>query len=202
MIAPSWQYDNILDSCLDSILEGLIGSKYKVIVRPHPQYIRRFPVQMERIIEKYRDRFSDDFQIETDFSSSATVYNSDLLITDWSAIAYEFGFTTEKPTLFINTQMKVVNKDYDKIRLRPMDITARDLVGKSINKEDTKDIALHVDNLLSSQDAFAQQIRDLRNSYFYNLGHSGEAAADYIVERLTGKEQVESNRVADTLSDN
>jgi YidC/Oxa1 family membrane protein insertase len=202
MIAPSWQYDNILDSCLDSILEGLIGSKYKVIVRPHPQYIRRFPVQMERIIEKYRDRFSDDFQIETDFSSSSTVYNSDLLITDWSAIAYEFGFTTEKPTLFINTQMKVVNKDYGKIRLRPMDITARDLVGKSISKEDTKDIALHVDNLLSNQDAFAQQIRDLRNSYFYNLGHSGEAAADYIVERLTEKEQAEGSRMADTLSDN
>lgn len=184
LIAPSWQYDNLLDSCIDNLLEGLVGSQYKVIVRPHPQYIRRFPVQMENIIEKYKSRFSDDFEIQTDFSSSATVYTSDLLITDWSAIAYEFSFTTEKPTLFINTQMKVVNKDYDKIMLKPMDITARDIVGQSISKEETKNIAEHVANMLAAKNDYAQKIRELRDSYFYNLGHSGEAAADYIVQRL------------------
>lgn len=192
LIAPSWQYDNILDSCLDNILEGLLSKNYKVIVRPHPQYIRRFPVEMERIIEKYRSRFSDDFEIQTDFSSNATVYTSDLLITDWSAIAYEFSFTTEKPTLFINTQMKVVNKDYNKIKLQPMDITARDIVGRSISKEATKEIDQYVTEILENQSTYAQQIRDLRDSYFYNLGHSGEAAADYIVDRLNVRKSTEN----------
>lgn len=106
LIAPSWQYDNILDSCLDDMLSGLICDKYKVVVRPHPQYIRRFPMQMEEILEKYKDKFSGDFRIETDFSSNVTVYTADLVITDWSAIAFEFSFTTNKPTLFINTEIK------------------------------------------------------------------------------------------------
>ena len=184
LIAPSWQYDNILDSCIDNILEGLVGSKYKVIVRPHPQYIRRFPVEMERLMDKYRSRFSDDFEIQTDFSSTETVYTSDLLITDWSAIAYEFSFTTERPTLFINTQMKVVNKDYDQIKLKPMDITARDIVGESISKDETRNIAEHVADMLAKKGDYAEQIRNLRDNYFYNLGHSGEVAADYIIERL------------------
>lgn len=187
LIAPSWQYDNILDSCLDDIVSGLVGDKYKVIIRPHPQYIRRFPVRMECILEKYHDQLNENFVIETDFSSNATVYTSDVVITDWSGIAFEFSFTTEKPTLFINTQMKVTNKDYDKIKLKPIDITARDIVGKSISKDETKNISAVVGSLLEHQEEYAESIRDLRSSYFYNLGHSGEAAAEYIVSRLSGE---------------
>ncbi len=184
LVAPSWQYDNILDSCLDDMLETLINDKYKVIIRPHPQYIRRFPLQIEAIIEKYKDRFGDDFMIETDFSSNVTIYTADVVITDWSAIAYEFSFTTNKPTLFINTEMKVVNKDYEKIKLKPFDITARDIIGKSISKEETKNISSVIDDLLANKESYCQQIDELKNSYFYNLGNSGEAAADYIIERL------------------
>lgn len=188
LIAPSWQYDNILDSCLDALLESLLAQdKYRVIVRPHPQYIRRFPLQMESILEKYRDRFDENFRIETDFSSNVTVYTADMVITDWSAIAFEFSFTTLKPTLFINTQMKVVNKDYKKIKLKPFDITAREVVGKSVEKDETADIDSKVDELLAHQADYAQSILELKESYFYNLGFSGEAGAEYIIGRLCDK---------------
>lgn len=185
LVAPSWQYDNLLDSCLDNILTGLISHKYRVIVRPHPQYIKRYPLQMEAIIEKYKDQFNDDFVIETDFSSNVTVYTADLVITDWSAIAFEFSFTTNKPTLFVDTEMKVINKDYQKIKTKPFDITARNKVGKSISKEETKNITQVVEDLLLNKENYAEQIEELKNSYFYNLGCSGEVGADYIIERLS-----------------
>ena len=40
LIAPSWQKDNIMDSCLDELLDSILKKGYKVIVRPHPQYVR------------------------------------------------------------------------------------------------------------------------------------------------------------------
>ncbi len=186
LIAPSWQYDNIMDSCLDDILSSLVCDKYKVIVRPHPQYIKRFPVKMDEIIEKYKDKFSEYFEIQTDFSSNSTVYSSDILITDWSGIAFEFSFTTNKPSLFINTQMKVVNKDYNRITITPFDIEGRDQVGISINKEDCINISSTVDDLLEHYEDYTAQIDALKNSYFYNLGHSGEVGADYIIKRIKG----------------
>lgn len=192
LIAPSWQYDNILDSCLDDLLSELICDKYKVVVRPHPQYIRRFPVQMEKIIERYQDKFGPDFMIETDFSSNVTVYTADVVITDWSAIAYEFSFTTDKPSLFVDTEMKVVNKDYDKIKLKPFDITARNTIGKSVSKEQTKHIASVIDDLLANQDSYQETISELKKGYFYNLGHSGEVGADYIIERLEKRHPTQS----------
>lgn len=186
LIAPSWQYDNILDSCLDDIVNDLVCDKYKVIIRPHPQYIKRFPMRMEAMFERYHDKLSDDFIIQTDFSSTDTVYNSDVMITDWSAIAFEYSFTTERPTLFVNTKMKVVNRDYTKISLEPFDITGRNKIGRSIEKNECRNISKTVEDFLVHHDDYAEQIRTLRDEYFYNLGSSGEAGADYIIRRIKG----------------
>lgn len=189
LIAPSWQYDNIMDSCLDGLIGGLYGKGYRIVIRPHPQYVRRFPVRMKEIIGKYGDLFGDDFAIETDFSSNVTVYTADLVITDWSAIAYEFSFTTLKPSLFINTKMKVVNKAYKKIDIVPFDITARDIIGKSVDKDGVPEIGEAVAYLLSHQDEYRGSIEKLRSEHFYNLGSSGEAGAKYITDRLTRKKK-------------
>lgn len=184
LIAPSWQYDNIMDSCLDDLVNALCGKGYRIVIRPHPQYVRRFPVKMNEIIEKYKDRFNDDFVIETDFSSNVTVYTADLLITDWSAIAFEFSFTTDKPSLFINTEMKVVNRDYKKIPLVPFDVSARSKIGRALEKSEVPDAAAAVADLLANGDLYRDRIRALKEEHFYNLGSSGEVGADYIIGRI------------------
>ena len=147
---------------------------------------------MKEIIEKYKDRFSDDFMIETDFSSNVTVYTADLLITDWSAISFEFSFTTNKPTLFINTEMKVVNKDFRKIKLKPFDITARNKIGRAIEKSEVPEIASVTAELLEHQDEYRDRIDELKHKHFYNLGHSGEVGADYIIGRLERRKKKKS----------
>lgn len=184
LIAPSWQYDNIMDSCLDDLVEALYGRGYRIIIRPHPQYVRRFPMQMKAIMERYRDRMSDDFVIETDFSSNVTVYTADLVITDWSGIAYEFSFTTDKPSLFINTKLKVINEDYQKIPLVPFDITARSKVGRQVEKAQVRHLAPVVEELLANQEEYRERIIALKQQHFYNLGHSGEVGCQYIKRRL------------------
>ncbi len=184
LIAPSWQYDNIMDSCLDDLVSALYGRGYRIVIRPHPQYVRRFPMQMKEIIQRYRDRAGDDFIIETDFSSNVTVYTADLVITDWSGIAFEFSFTTDKPSLFINTQMKVVNEDWQKIPLVPFDITARSKVGRQVEKSQVKDLAPVVEELLAHQEDYRERIAALKQQHFYHLGHSGEVGAQYIIHRL------------------
>ena len=62
--------------------------------------------------EKYADVPAAELTFELDFSSNRSIYSSDLLITDWSAIAYEFCFSTKRPVLFVNTKIKMENPDY------------------------------------------------------------------------------------------
>lgn len=184
MIAPSWQHDNLLDSCIDDMLSQLVCDEFKVIVRPHPQYIKRFPDQMENIMERYKNKIGENFIFETDFSSNSSVYTADLLITDWSAISFEFSFTTNKPTLFVNTDIKILNKDYDKIQIKPYDISGRNIIGKTIEKENVKSIRQFVEEILKNQETYHQRIEKEKNEYFYNLGDSGVVGADYIISKI------------------
>ena len=116
-----------------------------------------------------------------------TVYTADLVITDWSSIAYEFSFTTDKPTLFINTEMKVVNRDYDKIPFTPFDITARSEIGRCIEKCDVASVGDVVAELFENQESYRDHIHEMKQEYFYNLGHSAEVGADYILHRVDRK---------------
>lgn len=185
LIAPSWQTDNIVDSCLEEILDGLAGKGYQVIVRPHPQHVRHRAEQMEALKKKYENQ--PDIEIQTDFSSNQTVFEADLMITDWSGIAYEYAYTTQKPVLFINTPMKVMNPEYKRIDTVPLNILLRDEIGCSLDLEKLNEIAERVGMLLQESDAYYEKIGAFVEEYVYNLGTSSKVGADYILEQLVKK---------------
>lgn len=185
LIAPSWQKDNIVDSCLDELLDNLKGHGYKVTVRPHPQHVRHMPERMEQLKEKYAD--NDDIEIQTDFSSNSTVFEADMMITDWSGIAYEYAYTTCKPVLFINTPMKVMNPEYEKIGVEPINIWMRHSIGKSVNPDEMDKVAGVVEDMFNNSEAYSRQIDEFVHEYVYNLGNSAKVGGDYIINAVVRK---------------
>jgi len=123
IIAPSWQKDNILDSCIHEIMKELV-SDYHVILRPHPEFTKRFPRKIELLKSKYNTAFQLDFSMD--------ILDADIIISDWSSIAWEFSYATNKPALFINTPMKIMNPDWDKYGVTPIEISLRDKIGMSV----------------------------------------------------------------------
>lgn len=184
LIAPSWQKDNILDSCIEEILDNLKGCGYQVIVRPHPQYVRHFEEKINALIQKYQP---DGIEIQKDFSSNKTVYTADVLLTDWSSIAFEYAFATLKPVLFINTPMKVVNPDYQELSSVPIDIELRDKVGVSLEPAEISNVKDAVASLLQESRFSKESMAKMRDYYIYNVGKSGSVGAKYIIERLMEK---------------
>lgn len=183
LIAPSWQEGNILDTCIGEILDRLMKTGYESIVRPHPEYIKRFPSEMNQLLKRYEA--VDNVVFQTDFSSNNTVFDADLLMTDWSGIAYEFSYVTKRPSLFINTKMKVLNEDWDKYENAPLDITLRDRIGVSLEPDQLDDIALVVERLLNEeQDKYILGIQEIVSKYVFNIGHSGEVGGQYIIDSL------------------
>lgn len=182
LIAPSWQADNILDSCVEQMLDELVQTPYQIIVRPHPQYVRHFEARIDALAAKYA---AHGVTFQKDFSSNKTVYMADLLVTDWSSIAFEYAFSTLKPVLFINTPMKVVNPDYQELNTVPIDIELRDKVGISVSPERiTEEIVNAVDKLLADEQFSRDSMQKLKEAYIYNNGTSGKAGAKYIIDQL------------------
>lgn len=181
LIAPSWQKDNLLDICIEDIMDELDTDKYQVIIRPHPQYVRMFEDRIDALADKYS---SKGVVIEKDFSSNRTVYTADMLITDWSSIAYEYAFSTLRPVLFINTPMKVVNPDYKELASVPIDIEARDAVGISVETDDIKSVGEAVESLFAEKRFTKEAMAALRDQYIYNVGSSGAIGGKYMINRL------------------
>ena len=187
LIAPSWQKDNIVDSCLEELLDNLAGHGYKITVRPHPQHVRHMPERMEELKQKYSvDR---DIEIQTDFSSNSTVFEADMMITDWSGIAYEYAYTTCKPVLFINTPMKVMNPEYQKIEIEPINIWMRDSIGATLNPDEMDKASVIVEKMFDDAAMYRSRIDNFVHEYVYNLGHSSEVGAQYIVNEIVKKIQ-------------
>jgi YidC/Oxa1 family membrane protein insertase len=141
LIAPSWQVDNIMELCIDDMLNVLLGHGYEIILRPHPQFIRLFPERIKTLIEQYAPYTqTGEIIFELDFTGNESVYMSDVLISDWSDISVEFSFCTLKPCICINTPMKVMNPNYYQYGIESQYITIRDKIGISVDVENVKDI--------------------------------------------------------------
>lgn len=189
LIAPSWQEDNILDSCIEPLLNELLKTEYQIIVRPHPQYLR---YDMEKI-NNLKARYSScaNFTLQTDFSSNETVFRADLLITDWSSIAFEYSFATLKPTLSINTPMKVMNPEWKKIELEPIDIAVRKWIGCDLELSEIDKVNDIVDKMIATSAIYQEKIKNVREQEMYNIGSSGQVGAEYILKAI---ERIEENK--------
>ena len=183
LIAPSWQPDNILDSCLDDLLSSLLGKGFEIVVRPHPEYVKRYGERMDTIVQKYAGYQGKDLSFELDFSGNESIFNSDTVISDWSGTAYEFVLVTQKPCVFIDTPPKINNPDYQKITVPPLEFTLRDEVGIRVRPDELADLADRIRMLLQDK-SYADRLAAIRTKYIANFGHSGEVGGQYLIDEV------------------
>lgn len=192
IVAPSWQEDNLLDSCADALLSQLLGRGWKVIVRPHPEYTKRYRPRWEALIERYSHVPESELYFERDFSSNETVFTSDVLITDWSSVFCEFSFSTLRPSVFIDTPMKVGNPDWRELGIEPTDISLRNKVGRSFDPADLSGLGDAVAEMIVHPNAWSEKVLAVRDEMIFNLGHAAEVAGEYLLGRVLAKQDEEN----------
>lgn len=188
LIAPSWNEDNILDSCADVLIRSLLKEGRKITVRPHPEYVKRYGPKLNAFMDRWKEQTGEVLVFETDFSSNESLYEADILITDWSGIAYEYSYTTGKPTLFINTKMKMPNPNWEKIGITPLEISLRDQIGRSLNKNELNKAEEVIAEMEAHPKEWAEKIAKVREENIFHPGEAGKTAAEYILRSLIARE--------------
>lgn len=169
IIAPSWQKDNILETCINDIMANLDTSKYKVLIRPHPEFIKRFPKKIEVLKKNYGDSLQLDFATD--------ILSADIIISDWSSVAWEFSYTTNKPALFINTPMKVMNPDWEKFDIEPLEILIRDKIGKTIEMNEVHNINQALEDIKQIKNP-----QEIISNMMYDNSKASEISGKYLIE--------------------
>ena len=178
LIAPSWQEDNLMNY-IDILFQN-IDKSYDVILRPHPYYIKHNPGILNELKEKYSNY--KNIIIDDDFSKNTYIDSADLLITDWSSIAYEYAFASFRPVISINTKPKILNPNYKKINVPPIDLEIRDKIGKELKINEIKDINNYINEIINNKEFYKKQIKNIIPEYLYDTSQSDKLAGEYLIK--------------------
>lgn len=187
LIAPSWGVANILESCGERLVELLLKEGYEVIVRPHPETIRRSP----DLVSVFASEFGSNpsFTLETSVASDGSLLSADVLISDYSGIALEYAFGTERPVLFLDVPNKIRNQRYRELGIEPLELSLRSEIGVVVSPKELGSVPQMISDLILNRVAYKKKIAELRNAYVYDFGHSSEIGAEYIVNIAGGMEE-------------
>jgi len=185
LIAPSWGKQNLLETVGIDLVKILLDAGYHVTVRPHPMTIKKSPKLIKQIKEKFEK--NPDFLLDTNTSSFEQLFSSYALITDWSGIGHEYAFVCERPVIYVDVPKKARNKKYDKIGFVPLEISIRNKIGEIILIQNLGSIPERIEFLYGHITDFQSKIKKIRDDTVFNIGKSGEAAANEIIRIINEK---------------
>jgi len=178
LIAPSWGDDNVLESLGEDLVGLLLRNGYQVIVRPHPETVKRSP----RLIARLEHAFAEnpDFTLERSIATRDSLFRADVLVCDYSGIALEYALGTERPVLFLDVPVKIRNENYRDLDIEPLELAARTKVGVVVKPAELATVPAVIEQLLSAAPQYRSAIMKLREQCVSHFGNSAGIGAEYI----------------------
>lgn len=118
LVSPSWGDVGLLKKYGEKLLDPLSKTGWRIIVRPHPQSKKSEAEMLERLTARYKD--NPNIVWDYDRQNIFSLKKSDIMISDFSGIIFDYTFLCDKPVMYVNAGMD----------LRPYD--AYDLDGKEL----------------------------------------------------------------------
>jgi YidC/Oxa1 family membrane protein insertase len=197
LIAPTWGDSSIFNTCGRALIDILLQAGYRVIMRPHYQSLRLTPAVIASVRDSFlgHERFEYiDWMGETD-----SILRSDILVSDWSAMAMEYALGLEKPVLFIDVPRRIRNPNWQEIGIEPVESSIRDQVGVILATSSLEQAPAVIEHLLATPDRFRDRVRDYRENSVFRLGRSIPDGAAEIARladecRQAGQEREQGGR--------
>jgi len=188
LVSPSWGPSALLKTFGEKLLDPLVNTDWRVIVRPHPQSL----IAEKPMIDKLYERYKDAPNIEWDYNHE-NIYalsKSDVMISDFSGIIYDYIFLFDKPVIVNVQNLDFRRLDAHDVDFEPYYFKAFKKVGTELNNENVKNIRETILNI--SQDLEMQKMRhEVKETMWQNRGESGKRIVDFMIE-IQGKENIKT----------
>jgi YidC/Oxa1 family membrane protein insertase len=185
LIAPSGHDANIVSICARELVGALLQADFEVVFRPHPMTIYRKPEQLLALSREFGSH--ENFRLDVETTSEKFLHRADVLITDWSGVALEYAFGTERPVLFVDLPRRQQNPEYQRLGIPAIEVTLREEIGRVVRLDEIPQVGLLVQDMLAQKGSFREEIARLRERYVYNFGNSSEITAALIMKILHGE---------------
>ena len=181
LLAPSWGPSAIFSVYGGKIIEKLLQTGYHVIVRPHPQSFTSEKEMLDKLMQEYPE--SDRLEWNRDNDNFNVLNRSDILISDFSGVIFDFSLVYDKPVIYTDPNIDV--SVYDAWWLeRPLwTMSALPRLGEELNTGNMDNLKDLIDGCLSDP-RYAEGRRSVKEETWANFGSGAKATADYLVNKL------------------
>lgn len=181
LLAPSWGESGMLSKYGESFIDRLISTGYKIIIRPHPQSFDAEKELLSDLMSKYNDPSKVEWN--RDDNNFEVLRRSDVLISDFSGVLFDFSLVFDKPIIF--TQARFDPAPYDAAWIEEPLWMFKILpsLGLELNEENIDDIKGLIDR--SIEDPTFGEGRDrARSETWVNIGEGTVRTCDYVIKKL------------------
>ena len=180
LLAPSWGPSSILNKYGKKMIDELIATGYKIIIRPHPQTFVSEKEMIEPLMKAYPE--SDKLIWDRNIDNFDTLNQSDILISDFSGVILDYALVFDRPVIFAETSFD--NGIYDSwwLKEREWIFETLDKIGIRLTSENMKNIKDLIEQGLTDTRLKEERDKARAESWAY-MGKSVENIADYLIEK-------------------
>lgn len=183
LISPSWGPGTLLNRFGEKLIDPLITAGRSIIIRPHPQSLKHEKQILNRLHEKYKNVSA----VSWDYSPEnlTALSQSDIMISDFSGIIFDYVFLFNRPVLYHNTGFNMEMYDAGDLDHKPWKFGAVERFGAALDEDMLDHIGEVITSCLNSKLLNADRAQ-AKNTAWQYIGESGERAADFLISTLKG----------------
>ena len=189
LLAPSWGSSAILSVYGGQIIDVLLKTGYHVIVRPHPQSFKSETEMIDRLMEQYPN--SEQLEWNRDTDNFEVLHRSDILISDFSGVIFDFTLVYDKPVIYTDPKFDVSLYDAWWLDTPLWTISALPRLGQQLTADNMEHLKELIDTCLSDAQ-YAEGRRQVKEETWAYAGEGAVRTADYLLkkyEELTKTEE-------------
>ena len=181
LLAPTWGPSSIFSVYGGKIIEKLLQTGYHVIVRPHPQSFTSEKEMLDKLMAQYPD--SAQLEWNRDNDNFDVLNRSDILISDFSGVIFDFVLIYDKPVIYTDPRIDVSVYDAWWLDYPLWTMSALPRIGEELNNDNMDSLKNLIDDCLADP-RYAEGRRCVKEETWANVGSGARAVADYLIQKL------------------
>ena len=193
LLAPSWGARAIFAVYGGRILDVLLKTGYHIIVRPHPQSF----VSEKSILDKLMKDYPASEQLEwnRDTNNFEVLNRSDILISDFSGVIFDFTLIFNKPVIYTDPRFDVGVYDAWWLETPLWTESALPRLGCQLTEDNMENLKEVIDSCLTDP-RYARGRREVKEETWAHVGEGAKRTVDYLLnqyEKMKSAEKEDSS---------
>ena len=180
LLAPTWGEYGLLNRYGEELIRSLVDTGYNIVIRPHPQSFTADKDIIDGLMSKFPE--SDKLHWNRDNDNFEALADSDIMISDFSAVNFDYAFVFDKPLIYSNTGFTKNLYDAWRFEEDPWNVATPRRIGIELTKENIPNLKQIIDDSIGNT-SLDEARNEAKNETWCNIGSSASVIADYLADK-------------------